>query len=297
MSSQPLIREHQVSDAAAMPYAVAVTDDSAVWATLAQGDAVVRRAADGSLTTIPLGEGGRPLLLAATDQDTVWVTEAVGNRLVQVGPEGVRAAVPVPTPEAHPFGIATTGTGELWFTEMASDLIGHVDAHGRVREFPTGAAGGMPSMIACADDAVWFTLNQAHAVGCLRVDHEQVEILPLPTQGAGPVGITAAPDGAGWFVQIGAGLIGRVDAAGTLVEHALPDRQSKPHAIAADPAGGCWFTLWGSNQVGHIGDDGAITLADLPTPDSQPHGLAVAPDGTVWVALEPGRLAEVSPQR
>lgn len=293
MSGVPLIREHQIADVTAMPYAVAATGDGAVWVTLTFGEAVVRRASDGAHHVIPLGEGAQPSLLVAADEETVWVTESVGNRLVRVGPGGVRDEVPVPTAAAHPFGIAVAESGQLWFTEMATDLIGCVDARGQVREIPTGATDGMPSMIAASGDDVWFTLNQANAVGRLPGGSDQVELRVLPTEGAGPVGITAAADGSVWFVQIGAGQIGRIDPAGVLVEHPLPDRDSKPHAIAADPSGGCWFTLWGSNQVGHIGADGEMVLVDLPTPDSQPHGLAVAPDGAVWVALAPGLLAEV----
>jgi deazaflavin-dependent oxidoreductase (nitroreductase family) len=109
-----------------------------------------------------------------------------------------------------------------------------------------------------------------------------------------PVGITAGPDGALWFVEIGAGQVGRITTGGEVTEFPLPDRTARPHAIAGSPDGACWFTEWGGNRVGRITPDGRITEYDLPTPSSEPHGLAVGPDGAVWAALEIGALARIS---
>jgi virginiamycin B lyase len=297
MAMSRSILEHRIAGAEAAPYAVAVADDGAVWVTLIAGQAVARRAADGSVTTIPLGEGAQPALITAA------AGGSGGNRIVHLGPDGMRGDVHVPTAGAHPFGIAASAAGEVWFTEMETDLIGHFAVpgegpgrhHGRVAEVPAGPAGEVPSMIACSGDGVWFTLNQANAIGFIPHGHAVVEVRPLPTEGAGPVGIAVGTDGAAWFTEILAGQVGRIDRRGTITEFPLPDRLSKPHAIAMDPDGGHWLTLWGSTQLGHLADDGAIDLIDLPTPHSEPHGLALAPDGTVWVALEAGLLAEVRP--
>jgi virginiamycin B lyase len=295
------IVEHRISTARAAPYAVAGTDDGAVWTTLIAGGAVVRRGRGGTLTTLRLGRGAQPSLIAAAGEDSVWVTDGAGNRLVHLGPEGVRGDVQVPTAGAHPFGVAVSAAGRVWFTEMEADRIGHLDSprrgrsHGRVTEFPAGPAGGMPSMIACSGEDVWFTLNQAHAIGFVAGGESVVEVFELPTPGAGPVGVAVGADGAAWFTEILAGQVGRIDRQGTVREFPLPDRASKPHAITADPDGGCWLTLWASTQLGHLAEDGTLELIDLPTPGSEPHGLAVAPDGTVWVALETGYLAAVRP--
>ena len=287
------IREHRIADAHAGPSGVAATRDGAVWTTLIRGAAVVRRDPDGSFATIPLGDGSEPSLLTAATEDSVWVTDTAGNRILRVGPEGIRGSTAVPTPGARPFGIAAAASGEVWFTEMGADALGRIGILGHVDEFTAGADGGMVSMVACEGESVWFTLNQADAIGYIRGGNSAVTVVRLPTHGAAPVGITVATDGAAWFTEIGAGQIGRVDRDGTVTEFPLPDRSGKPHAIAADPTGGCWFTLWGSNQVGFIDADGRIELTGLPTPASEPHGLAVAADGGVWVALETGYLAEL----
>ena len=295
MTEPAHLTEHRISDAAAAPYGVALTDDGAVWATLIRGQAVVRRDADGTLSTIPLGDGSEPSLLTAATEDSIWVTDAARNRIVRIGPEGIRAEIAVPSAGARPFGIAAADSGEVWFTEMTTDLIGRIDILGRVADFTAGVDHGNPSMIACSGESVWFTLNGANAVGYIRGGNSAVAVTHLPTSSAGPVGITVATDAAAWFTEIAAGQIGRIDRDGVLTEFPLPDRSSKPHAIAADPAGGCWFTLWKSNQLGFIAADGTVAVTDLPTPDSEPHGIAVAADGTVWAALETGFLAELRP--
>jgi virginiamycin B lyase len=66
-----------------------------------------------------------------------------------------------------------------------------------------------------------------------------VTTYPLPTEKAGPVGISAGREAA-WFVEILAGQAGRIDADGKLEEFPLPDRSAKPHAVVAIPDGGCW---------------------------------------------------------
>jgi virginiamycin B lyase len=166
------------------------------------------------------------------------------------------------------------------------------------------------------DGALWFTLNQANAIGRITMQGD-VTVYPLPTPGAAAVGITS--DGAAlWFVEIMAGQIGRITTDGAIQEFPLPNRAAKPHAIVAAGTGDCWFTEWGANRIGHItvaedaADDAVdhdatghwmadhdatsydVTIYDLPTPSSEPHGITVGPDGALWAALEIGAVAHLA---
>jgi virginiamycin B lyase len=98
-----------------------------------------------------------------------------------------------------------------------------------------------------------------------------------------------------WFVEIGAGQIGRITTDGRIEEFPLPDRGSRPHAIIADSTGVCWFTEWGANRIGSITPAGRIEEYALPTPSSEPHGLAVGPDSALYVALEIGEVVRLEP--
>jgi len=77
----------------------------------------------------------------------------------------------------------------LWFTAMTSGVIGRISVDGEITD--VAAPGGMPSMITAGPDgALWFTLNQANAVG--RLDPAVgVTMRTVPTPNAGPVGIAA----------------------------------------------------------------------------------------------------------
>jgi virginiamycin B lyase len=315
------ITVHEVASAAEGPYGVAITDDGAVWCTLAHAGAVLRVAPDvaaepqargGAVTRIELlqgtadesgiGAGQRDARTAtqtaqvtAAGDDTVWVTDTAGDAVLLVGASGVLRRIAVPTQGAQPFGITTQADGTTWFTELGRDALGHIDLLGRVTEFPAGTDEGFVSMIASSGESLWFTANQANAIGYIRGGDSAVQLFEIPTPHSGPVGITVGDDGAAWFCEILAGAIGRVDRNGHFAEFPLPWSESKPHAIAVDPAGGFWVTLWGSNQLAHVTLEGVIDVRDLPGTHSEPHGLAAAADGTVWVAMESGALLAVTP--
>jgi virginiamycin B lyase len=307
------IAVHEVASAAEGPYGVAVTDDGAVWCTLVHAGAVLRvvRDADAGIvvtridlveTRVTAPDAAAPdapstqtAQVATAGDDTVWVTDTAGDAVLLVGKAGVLRRIPVPTAGAQPFGIATQADGTTWFTELGRDALGHIDLLGRVTEFPSGTDQGFVSMIASSGESLWFTANQANAIGYIRGGDSAVQLFDIPTPHAGPVGITVGDDGAAWFCEILAGAIGRVDRQGRFTEFPLPWPESKPHAIAVDPAGGFWATLWGSNQLAHITHEGEIEVRDLPGAHSEPHGLAVAQDGTVWVAMESGALLAVTP--
>ncbi len=309
------IAVHEVGSRGEGPYSVAVTDDGAVWCTLVHAGAVVRGTpgtpiADGTdaegpgaqlrfeRTQVSVASGVGPMQssqVVAAGDDTVWVSDTGGDALVLVGPAGVVRRIDVPTPEAQPFGIASQADGTAWFTELGRDALGHIDLFGRVTEYPSGTREGFVSMIASSGESLWFTANQANAIGYIRGGDSAVQLFDIPTPHSGPVGIVVGDDGAAWFTEILAGAVGRVDRQGRFTEHPLPWPESKPHALCVDPAGGFWVTLWGANELAHHDVDGTVELVDLaPSGHEEPHGLAVDASGTVWVAMESGALLAVT---
>lgn len=288
------------------PYAVAVTEDGAVWFTLVHGGRVGRLAPDGSVSYLALGEGAQPSQLAAATEAAVWVTDTTGGRLLLLGPgaegsgaegsgsEGsgaepvVLSEARVPTPDAQPFGVVAPGDGTTWFTELGADALGRVDILGRVEEFPVGREGAFVSMIAASGDSLWFTLNAADALGHVRGGDAAVVFTELPP-GSGPVGIAVAEDGAVWAALIHADALARLGRDGTLTTVPLGEG-AKPHAVAADAEGGVWASLWGANALAHVDAAGSLRTLPLPGGTQEPHGIAVATDGTVWTAAESGQL-------
>lgn len=272
------------------PYAVAATDDGAVWFTLVHGGRVGRRDADGALTYLSLGEGAQPSCVAAATESTVWVTDTTGDRLVLLGPgPSVLSEIALPTAGAQPFGVVALDDGTAWFTELGGNALGRVGILGGVDEFPVSPSDAMVSMIAASGDSLWFSMNAADALGHVRGGDAAIAVTELPA-GSGPVGVTVAEDGAVWAALIRADALARVAKDGTVGVVQLREG-AKPHAVAPDRDGGVWASLWGANALAHVSSAGQTTLHPLPPSVSEPHGLSVARDGAVWAALESGALA------
>jgi len=121
---------------------------------------------------------------------------------------------------------------------------------GEIAGFALPATGSFPSMIVDGPDgALWFTLNQANAIGRITTGG-QIATYPLPTRAAVPVGI-ARGENALWFAEILAGQlgritvdgVGRIDASGAIESFPLPDPASEPHGITVDDGGAGWVAL------------------------------------------------------
>ncbi len=111
---------------------------------------------------------------------------------------------------------------------------------------------------------------------------------PTPTLGSSPRGLAAGPDGAVWFVERNANLIGRITAFGVVTEYPLPTPGAWPTEIALGPDAALWFTEQAANAIGRIEPGGAVTEFPLPTPDSNPTGIALGPDGALWFTEQTG---------
>jgi virginiamycin B lyase len=171
---------------------------------------------------------------------------------------------PLPVANSQPRGITAGPDGALWFTEFIKQKIGRIttDAAHTLSEFPLPpppAPGGVPLK-----------------------------------SGRQPRGIAAGPDGAIWFTEYTADMIGRIDpTTHAISEFAVPTPLSQPRAIAAGPDGAMWFTEFGTNKIGRIdpklatpGTSNGITEFS-PTAGS-PRGIVAGPDNAMWFADDTG---------
>jgi virginiamycin B lyase len=78
-----------------------------------------------------------------------------------------------------------------------------------------------------------------------------ITLFPLSTNGI-PVGSTAGPNGALWFVEREANRIGRIIVARRVTEYPVPTGDSGPDDITAAPDGALWFTEFHAKQVGRF---------------------------------------------
>jgi streptogramin lyase len=103
------------------------------------------------------------------------------------------------------------------------------------------------------------------------------------------------PDGALWFTEEGSDKIGRITAAGTVTEYAIPTASSAPYGIAAGPDGAIWFTEYGTNKIGRAVPGLTITESSVPTSGSEPYDVTSGPDGALWFTeIGSGKIGRIT---
>src|SRR5207253_463404 len=167
------------------------------------------------------------------------------------------------TEPAAPLTTATTGPppmssapGGPTPATTTAPAVGHLSSDGALSEFP------LPTV-------------QANPMG-------------VPDMGSSPSAIIPGPDGAMWFVEMGADQIGRITLEGLITEYPLPSRSrvhANPEGITAGPDGAVWFTEALTYRLGRI-DPATGAITEFTTFPSAQRGIsasvATAVDGALW---------------
>jgi virginiamycin B lyase len=198
-------------------------------------------------------------------------------------------------------------------------------------EYRMLGGGDMPAALALGPDgAVWFTIDNADALGVLR--NGRVQRIPKGRENLEPLGLAVADDGSVWFTDpIGEAIAhltpeGAVESfplptkltqfgrlavatdggvwaadswsnslvrlqAGTFTPYPASTSGAAPFGMAADPHGGVWSTLQSAHKLIHVDAAGQLTELEPPTRSSGPSDIAVDRSGVVWfVELRAGQI-------
>ena len=244
MTPAPSIFEITVSDEKAGPYGITAGPDGALWATLVHSGGSRASPSTERCGTSP-GLAG----LRADGHHHRPRRRAVVHALP--GPSGrpdharrENADLSVPTPDSGPFGITAGPDGAMWFTETAADRIGRVTSEGAFTEFTLPTERRVPLRDHRGTRRGSVVHPQPGERDRSHHDRRRRSpVHPLPTAGAAPVGITSDGEDL-WFVEIGAGQVGRMSTGGEIEEFPLPDRTARPtpspqrrSATAGSPSG------------------------------------------------------------
>lgn len=195
-----------------------------------------------------------------------------------------------------PYALAVAANGAVWFSEYQNNVIGRLDPDGKVRFFKLDTNGFPVRLAVDRTGSLWFTDAAANRIGRLSPDG-RVHYFPVPTDHAGPAGITLGPDGNIWFTEHAAGKIARMTPKGSFIEYSLPNGGG-PAEIISGPDNSLWFVEDAASRIGEITLYGKIQEFPLPTPDSHPGAIAVTPQGKVWVTeLATGRVAMIDEKK
>jgi virginiamycin B lyase len=210
----------------------------------------------------------------------------------------------VPFEEPGLKGITTDLQGNVWFyhsTNKTSTLVLFNPANGEFTKFPVeGETVTDEPIINLASsqlafdserNAVWFTDSRINSVGWLNIDTSEINLWPVPTEQAGPMGITLSPDGNSvWFAEITGDKIARLDVSSGKIEEYSTGEQSGPALLAFDDSGQLWVTLSFADSVllaqpWALAPNSSLGMSrfSLPEPDRfSPLGIAFS-EGKVFL--------------
>jgi virginiamycin B lyase len=182
-----------------------------------------------------------------------------------------------------PGDIVQGADGILYFTKSDPGL-GRITTSGVVLADVVPAntlANG--NSVAASGNGIYFTAFNTNSIWRYDTVTGAFTEFAVPTPGAIPYDITAAPDGTLWFTEFGADAIGHLNpATGVISETSVGDGPNGPRGITVATDGKIWFTKRFDNTVGFlVPGTNSVTEFPLASP-SGPEGIAAAPDGSVW---------------
>jgi len=182
----------------------------------------------------------------------------------------------------------------------AAAVFGAANIHVSIHEWDLPTVNSRPHDPAVgADGALWYTAQQANAIGRLDPASGEIKQFALKTPHSGPHGLVSDDAGNIWFTANYAGYIGKLDPkTGTVTEFKINDPRGKdPHTPIIAPDGRVWFTVQQGNVVGVLDPkNGAIKLADVPTAHALPYGIVLDSKGTPYFCeFGSNKIARIDP--
>ena len=161
---------YQIESARGGPYGVAVTADGAIWATLQNGNQLLRVAADGTGKTFDLPRGGAvPTDVAVGSDGSLWFLQFRANRIGRFK-DGQFSDVDVGQENAGLSGIAVAPNDDVWFGMLRRASLGRL-RNGRIAVFALPRDNARPFSVAVDRDGnVWYA-DISGFVGMLPAKH------------------------------------------------------------------------------------------------------------------------------
>lgn len=175
----------------------------------------------------------------------------------------------IPVSEIGLKGITTDTDGNAWFyhsTNNTSTIFKLDPKNGKFDRFDIegktvadspiiNLAGGL-LVFDKNRSFVWFTDSRTNSIGKLDTQNGKVDLIPIPTEKSGPMGITLSPDGKYvWFSEIIANKISRLNVESNEIVEYSTGEQSGPTFLTFDKAGKLWATLTYSNSILRVTTD------------------------------------------
>ncbi len=199
---------------------------------------------------------------------------------------------PMRAPNSRPFGLAVDGSGNIWFSQWSTGIVGTIEpSSGRQTTYfiPTSDAEPAGLVIDPAGD-VWVAEHGSSRIARLRPPAYGYDFYELPTVGSEPYALALDTVGTVWFTAFGTNELGRLDPVTRQIRtYRIPTPDSRPAGIVVGPNGLVYFAEWAANKLGRFDPStGEFTEWALPNPESYVYEIALDSEGRVWYAEHGG---------
>ncbi len=234
-------------------------------------------------------ESSRPRDPDAVSAREVWFVGQRGDYLARLDPATGEFFKRDLERNAGPHNLIVGADGIVWYAGNLQGYIGRYDPVADTIDkvvMPDDDASDPHTLVFDADERhIWFTVQGGNFVGRLRVADRRVDLIPVPSSGAGPYGIVVAPDGAAWIALFGTNKLASVDPETlSLIEHALPASGARPRRIVASSHGQIYFVDYARGMLGHF-DPGSGAIREWQMPSggrARPYGMAIDDRDRIW---------------
>ncbi len=202
----------------------------------------------------------------------------------------------IPVEQLGLKGITSDSTGNVWFyhsTNSSSTIIKmspdykfeQYDISGAtsVQNFVVALAGGQ-LVFDETRNVLWFTDARINSIGKLDVKSGQIQLIVIPTERAGPMGITLSNDKKTvWFTEILASKVAKLDPNTDKITEYSTGEDTGPTFLVFDKNDILWVTQSYSHNILRIQPDlldsvlinGMLSFT-LPKPETfSPFGIAI----------------------
>ena len=200
-----------------------------------------------------------PHSLVFDSDGILWFTVQVGNFVGRLDPRSGKVELkPVPTGNAHPYGIQVNSQGVPFFCEFFTNKLASIDPKTlAIREYPLPEGVRPRRMAIDAEDRVYFTDFERGHLG--RLDPKTGDTKMWNSPGgptSNPYGITITPDGMVWYSESGVkpNTMIRFDPkAEAMARTEIPSGGGTVRNMAATADGRVYIACSGVNKVGVVG--------------------------------------------
>jgi sugar lactone lactonase YvrE len=246
----------------------------------------------GVLATFVRDPSVHALGFASDAEGNLWFGDW-GGSIDCLSTQGTLTKFPAPMNPDHsldlytsPESVAVGADGNIWFIDVANDLVGRLTPSGTLTTFPVVEQSYCIS--AGPDGNLWFTgAMTANGGGIGRITPTG-EITVFSGPGIGGA-LIAGPDGNLWGWA--ANGIGRLTPNGVLTTFLVPQAApATPAAMSVDfgdagqliagTDGNLWFAQPVTHRIGRMTPSGTITEFSLG--DLSPDSIAAGADGNIW---------------